>query len=135
PPLLLLALLGLIAAPAATATASSRRARAHALIVTLVAIVAVVNFFGAILPWRRYGDAQQALAARFERELRAGDLFISSESGIDSVFTGRGRHLGVKDLFKRTPKVEGFAILEQTISEQLGRPGRVFVYNFVPNPF
>jgi hypothetical protein len=134
PPLLLLVLLGLIAAPAGSGD-DLRRLRRNAPVVGLLAIFFVVNFYGALLPWRRYGEAKQALAARFERELQAGDLFLSSESGIDSVFMGRGRHLGVKDLFKQKPKTEGFVILEQTIRDQLRRPGRVFVYNFVPNPF
>ncbi len=126
PPLLLLALLGAIAAAGA---------RGRGLVVALLAVVLVVNLVGAILPWRRYGLAKQALATRFARELSAGDLFVSSESGIDSVFIGRGRHFGVKDLFKTTAKAEGFAILDVTIAAGLRRPGRVFVYNVVPNPF
>jgi hypothetical protein len=134
PPLLLLVLLGLIAAPAGP-THDQHRLRRNAPVMGLLAIFFVVNFYGAILPWRRYGGAKQALFARFEPELRAGDRFISSESGIDSVFIGRGRHLGVKDLFKQKPKTEGFVILDQTIGDGIRRPGRVFIYNFVPNSF
>jgi hypothetical protein len=129
PPLLLLILLGLRGWPAGPATP-----RARGIALGLVAIFLGVNFYGAILPWWRYGEAKEALGARFGRELAAGDLFVSSESGIDPVFA-RGRHLGVKDLFKEKPKTEGFALIETTVAERLQGGGRVFLYNFTPNPF
>jgi len=129
PPLLFLVALGVCAWPPATAAPAARGAA-----VALVAIFFVVNFYGAILPWRRYGEAKDALGARFAPELAAGSLFISSESGIDPVFA-RGRHLGVKDLFKEKPKADAFRLIDAAIADDLAVGRRVFVYNVTPNPF
>ena len=50
----------------------------------------------AILPWREYPQMKQGLTARFQPEIQAGDLFVSSESGIDTIFRGSPRHAGVR---------------------------------------
>ena len=129
PALLVILLLGPIAERAA------RRRPWRAAVVALVVAVFVVNLWGAILPWLRYGRMKDALALSFEPAVRAGALFISSESGLDSVFLGHARHVGVKDVFRQTSGTDGFPILDTMIREQLAHGGRVFVYNLTPNPF
>jgi hypothetical protein len=134
PPVLLLLLLAPIAARGEAARAGARMLPMGSVAVLLVALF-VVNLWAAILPWRAYGQMKEALAVRFQRELQSGDLFVSTESGIDSVFLGRGRHVGVKDVLKQKGKSEGFQKLDALIRDQLGRGGRVFLYNLMPNPF
>ena len=93
--------------------------------VWLVALV-VVNVWAAILPWRAYGQMKQGLTARFQPEVQAGDLFVSSESGIDTIFRGNPRHVGVKEVLKQKGRVEGFPIVDALIRDQLGRGGASF---------
>jgi hypothetical protein len=134
PPLVLLLLLWPIAARPPVAPARTRTLLTLSVTVLLVALF-VVNFWAAILPWRGYGQMKEALAARFRPEVQAGDLFLSNESGIDTVFHGYRGHVGVKDVLKQQGKTEGFRTLDALIRERLGRGGRVFLYNFRPNPF
>jgi hypothetical protein len=134
PPLLLLLLLAPIAATSSSA-ARSATSRLTTATVVLVVALAVVNFWAAILPWREYGTMTSALAGRFQREVEAGDLFLSNESGIDAVFRGARGHVGIKDLLKEKGKVDGFRSLDALVEAQLRRGGRVFLYNLVPNAF
>ena len=134
PPLLLLLLLGPIATRPPAASPGVRTLLTGSVTALLVALF-VVNFWAAILPWREYGQMKDALAARFQREFEAGDLFVSNESGIDTIFIGYGRHVGIKDVLKQKGKADGFPSLDALIRDKLGRGGRVFLYNFTPNPF
>jgi hypothetical protein len=133
-PLLLLLLLAPIAARSETGRTGRGRLLIGSVAALLVALF-VVNFWAAILPWRGYGQMKQALAARFQHELGAGDLFVSNESGIDTVFLGHGRHVGVKDVLKQKGRADGFRSLDAAIRDELTRGGRVFLYNLTPNPF
>ncbi len=134
PPLLLLLLLGPIAARGEVAAPRTRSLLTGS-VLALLAVLFVVNFWAAILPWRGFGQMKDALATRFQRELQAGDLFISTESGIDTIFRGRGHYVGVKDVLKQKGRADGFRSLDVLIREQLERGGRIFLYNFTPNPF
>jgi hypothetical protein len=98
PPLLLL--LGPIAARPPGSAPGVRPFLTGSVAVLLVALV-VVNVWAAILPWRAYGQMKQGLTARFQPEVQAGDLFVSSESGIDTIFRGNPRHVGVKEVLKQ----------------------------------
>jgi hypothetical protein len=134
PPLILLLLLWPIAAGPPAAPPRTRALLRGAVAVLLGALF-VVNFWGAILPWRGYGQMKDALAARFQPEFRAGELFVSNESGIDTIFIGYRGHVGIKDTLKEKGRAEGFRSLEALIAEHLGRGGRLFLYNVTPNPF
>lgn len=134
PPLLLLLLLGPISARPAAAPPGGRTLLTGSVAALLVALLGV-NFWGAILPWREYGQMKKDLTARFQREFQAGELFVSNESGIDTIFRGYRRHVGIKDVLKQKGKVDGFQSLDALIRDQLGRGGRVFLYNLTPNPF
>ena len=134
PPLLLLLLLGPIAARPPAPSPGVRPFLTGSVAVLLAALV-VVNVWAAILPWREYGQMKQGLTARFQPEVQAGDLFVSSESGIDTIFRGNPRHVGVKEVLKQKGRAEGFPIVDALIRDQLGRGGRVFLYNLTPNPF
>jgi hypothetical protein len=138
PPLIILAVLGVIAAQKAADRARARRLTG--LVAALVAIVFVVDLGGGILPWRHYGQMKAALEARRASAFRADDLFISSESGIDPIFArlyrgGGAQHVGVKDAFIQMPPREAFASIRAAIDRQLALGRRVFVYNFVPGPY
>jgi hypothetical protein len=138
PPLLLLCVLGVIAAERAADRAGVRRLTA--LVAALVAIVFVVDLDAGIVPWRRYGEMKTDLEARRATQFRADDFFVSSESGIDPIFArlyrgGGVDHLPVKDLFVRRPAPEAFAAIRAAIDERLARGRRVFVYNLVPGPY
>ena len=135
PPLILLLLLGPIAAQADTGSASRRPAFGFAGVATLLALVFAVNVWGGILPWYRYGQMRETLTALKQAAFRPDDFFISAESGIDSIFHAGGNHLSVKGLFRDASKREGFDAIRSTIGEQLGGGRRVFLYNFVPGPF
>jgi hypothetical protein len=133
PPLIILAVLGVIAAQ----KSGARARRLIGLVAALVAVVFVVDLSGGILPWRHYGQMKAALEVRRSREFRADDLFISSESGIDPIFArlyqgGDAHHVSVKNAFIQKPTQEAFASIRAAIDRQLAFGGRVFVYNFVP---
>jgi hypothetical protein len=133
PPLIILAVLGVIAAQ----KSGARARRLIGLVAALVAVVFVVDLSGGILPWRHYGQMKAALEVRRSREFRADDLFISSESGIDPIFArlyqgGDAHHVSVKNAFIQKPTQEAFASIRAAIDRQLALGGRVFVYNFVP---
>ncbi len=135
PPVILLLLLGPIAGQADTRASPRQRGLGVGSIAAFVAVLFVINFWGGILPWFRYGQMKNALAMWCQTEVRSRDLFISSESGLDSVLHACGDHLDVKDVFRRMPKVEVFRLVERAVAERLGQGGRVFMYNFVPSPF
>jgi hypothetical protein len=133
PPLIILAVLGVIAAQ----KSGARARRLIGLVAALVAVVFVVDLSGGILPWRHYGQMKAALEVRRSREFRADDLFISSESGIDPIFArlyqgGDAHHVSVKNAFIQKSTQEAFASIRAAIDRQLAFGGRVFVYNFVP---
>jgi hypothetical protein len=138
PPLIILAVLGVIAAQKSADLARARRLTA--LVAALVAVVFVVDLGGGILPWRHYGQMKAALEVRRVRDFRPDDLFISSESGIDPIFArlyrgGDALHVGVKDVFVQKPTREAFASIRAAIDRQLALGRRVFVYNLVPGPY
>jgi hypothetical protein len=138
PPLVILAVLGVIAAEKSADRA--RALRLTGLVAALVAIVFVVDLSAGILPWRRYGEMKTALEVRRATEFRAEDLFISSESGIDPIFAqiyrgGDARHVSVKNVFIQKPTRQAVVSIRAAIDGQLARGGRVFVYNFVPGPY
>ncbi|HWP74245.1 MAG TPA: hypothetical protein VNU03_07010 [Methylomirabilota bacterium] len=138
PPLIILCVLGVIAAQKAGDGARARRLTG--LVAALVALVFVVDLSGGILPWRHYGQMKAALEVRRSRDFRAEDLFISSESGIDPIFArlyqgGDAHHVGVKDVFVQKPTREAFASIRAAIDGQLALGRRVFVYNLVPGPY
>jgi hypothetical protein len=133
PPLIILAVLGVIAAQ----KSGARARRLIGLVAALVAVVFVVDLSGGILPWRHYGQMKAALEVRRVRDFRPDDLFISSESGIDPIFArlyqgGDAHHVSVKNAFIQKPTQEAFASIRAAIDRQLALGGRVFVYNFVP---
>jgi hypothetical protein len=137
PPLIILCVLGVIAAER---TADTRSRRLAGLVAALVAIVFVVDLGAGILPWRHYGQMKAALEVRRTRDFRPDDLFISSESGIDPIFArlyrgGDAQHVGVKDVFVQKPTREAFASIRGAIDRQLALGRRVFVYNLVPGPY
>jgi len=139
PPLIILSVLGGIVAQK-SGGADGRSAWRIALLAALVVIVFTVDFWGGILPWRRYGDMKVALEARRAAEFRADDLFVSCESGIDPIFArlyrgGDARHVSVKNEFVKRPAAEAFAAIRAAIAVQLRHGGRVFVYNFVPSAY
>ncbi len=135
PPLLLLLLLGSIAAYAEAGTDRRWRTLQAGSVAALLVLVFVINFWGGMLPWLRYGQMKDTLAIQFRTEFRPNDLFISAESGVDTVFQARGNYLRVKELFKDLSKAEGFRFISGLIRDQLRQDGRVFIYNFVPNAF
>ena len=129
PPLIVLVLLGSIAAR----RAGARRWRLGAA-TALLALVGLVNVWAAIAPWYRYGHFRESVAAGQLIAFRPGDFFVSTESGLDAVLGG-GRHLAVKDVLARLSKAAGFAAIDEAIAERLARGQRVFIYNFVPWDF
>lgn len=135
PPLILLLMLGAIALSAedTAATRSPRGAAWRAL--ALVLVVFALNVWGGIRPWYQYGQLQERLIQRQARDFRQSDLFISTESGIDSVFDRVGEHIHVKDALIRTTSDEAFSAITEAIHERLDSRQRVFVYNFVPSPY
>jgi hypothetical protein len=138
PPLIILSVLGVIAAQKSRDGARSRRLTG--LVAALVAVVFVVDLGGGILPWRHYGQMKAALEVRRAAEFRADDLFVSSESGIDPIFArlyrgGGAQHVSVKDVFIEKPTREAFPAIRSAIDRQLAMGRRVFVYNFVPGPY
>jgi len=138
PPLIILCVLGVIAAQKAGDGARARRLTG--LIAALGALVFVVDLSGGILPWRHYGQMKAALEVRRSRDFRPDDLFVSSESGIDPIFArlyqgGDAHHVGVKDVFVQKPTREAFASIRAAIDGQLALGRRVFVYNFIPGPY
>ena len=135
PPLILLVLLGPMIRRAQRSGPPRVPRWPVAAVTALLVLVAAVNFHAAMRPWYRYGQMKEVLAARFRATSRPGDFFISSESGIDSVFQRPGNHLAVKAVFTHASKDEGFVTIRTAISERLARGQRVFVYNLVPTPF
>lgn len=131
PPLVLLLLLGAIAAQRGVA-ARHRPMRAAA---ALLVVVFVVNVWGGILPWYRYGRMKDALAAQFRAAFRPDDVFISTESGVDAIFSGNGNGLQVNALFRTSTRQDVFDTIRTAIATELARGHRVFVYNFVPSPY
>ena len=134
PPLILILVLGPIAVKARSVHGGRHPRWPVAAPAALLILVAAVNLQAGILPWYRYGELRQLVAARLGPEAQPDGFFISSESGIDSVLFTEGNHLGVKDVFTRSSKEEGFAAIRNAIEDHL-TPGRVFVYNLVPAPF
>ena len=138
PPLILLLVLGVIAAQ--KSADGARPAWRLGLVAALVVVVFAANFWGGVLPFRRYGEMTATLEARRVAEFRADDLFISSESGIDTIFArlyqgGGAHHVSVKNVFVKKPAPEAFAAIRVEIERQLAHGRRVFVYNFVPAPY
>jgi hypothetical protein len=138
PPLIILSILGVIAAQ--KSEDGVRSSRLVWLVAALIAVVFVVNLGAGILPWRRYGQMKAALEMRRAAEFRADDLFVSSESGIDPIFArlyrgGDAQHVAVKDVFVQMPAREAFASVRAAIDRHLALGHRVFVYNFVPGPY
>lgn len=138
PPLIILSVLGVIAAQ--KSEDGTRSSRLIWLVAALIAVVFVVNLGAGILPWRRYGQMKTALEVRRAAEFRADDLFVSSESGIDTIFArlyrgGDAQHVAVKDVFVQMAAREAFASVRAAIDRHLALGHRVFVYNFVPGPY
>jgi len=138
PPLVLLLILGAIA-PQKSGGAARPLWRTGC-VAGLVVLVFLVDLWGGILPFRRYGDMWTSLEARHAAEFRPDDLFVSCESGIDTIFArlyrgGDARHVSVKNEFVKSPAPEAFATIRAAIVRQLDGGGRVFVYNFVPAPY
>ena len=138
PPLIILSVLGVIAAQ--KSEDGTRSSRLIWLVAALIAVVFVVNLGAGILPWRRYGQMKTALEVRRTAEFRADDLFVSSESGIDTIFArlyrgGDAQHVAVKDVFVQMAAREAFASVRAAIDRHLALGHRVFVYNFVPGPY
>ena len=138
PPLILLLVLGVIAAQ--KSVDGARCALRLGLVAALVVVVFVVDLWGGILPFRRYGEMKASLESKRTTEFRADDLFVSSESGIDPIFArlyqgGGARHLSVKNVFTDHPARQALDVIRADIARQLERNGRVFVYNFVPSTY
>jgi hypothetical protein len=135
PPLVLLLVLGAIATPtdANDATRWWRPGAWRAVVLLLV--VFTINVWAGIRPWYQYGHMKERLTERRARDFRQTDLFISTESGIDSVFKGLGEHIHVKDALIKTTNDEVFSAITEAIRERLDQRQRVFVYNFVPSPY
>jgi hypothetical protein len=138
PPLILLMVLGVVAAQ--TSTGGRRSGWRTGLVAVLVVVVFAVDLGGGVLPWRRYGVMKATLESRRAAEFRPDDLFISSESGIDPIFArlyqaGVAHHVSVKNVFVENPAPEAFASIRAEIGRQLALGRRVFVYNFVPAPY
>jgi hypothetical protein len=138
PPLIILSVLGVIAAQKSADRARSRWLTG--LVAALVAVAFVVDLSAGILPWRRYGEMKTDLEVRRARAFLADDLFISSESGIDPIFArlyrgGEAYHVNVKEVFIEKPPREALASIRAAIDRHLALGHRVFVYNFVPGPY
>jgi hypothetical protein len=101
----------------------------------LLAVVFTINIWAGIRPWYQYGQMKERLAARASSDFRRGDLFISTESGIDRIFRDVGEHVHVKDEFLVKTNDEAFSLVSAGIRQRLERRQRVFVYNFVPSPY
>ena len=138
PPLIVLLVLSAIGAQ--KSDDDKHRTLQVGLIGVLVAVVFVVNLWGDILPRLRYTEMKAELEARRAADFRAEDLFVSSESGIDTIFArlyqgGGAHHVSVKNVFVKKPAPEAFAAIRVEIERQLALGRRVFVYNFVPAPY
>jgi hypothetical protein len=135
PPLVLLLMLGalVMSADEHDATRSWRSGVWRAL--ALVLVVFTINAWAGIRPWYQYGQLKERLTERQARDFRQSDLFISTESGIDSVFDRIGEHIHVKDALIKTTDDEVFSAISQAIRERLDQRRRVFVYNFAPSPY
>lgn len=104
-------------------------------VVALLLLIFAINAWGGILPWYRYGRMKDELAVRQARDFGSGDLFISCESGLDSIFQRGPNHLEVKNVFLRLPAKDAFGAIQKAIAQQVERNGRVYLYNFVPSAF
>jgi hypothetical protein len=135
PPLILLLMLGAVAISADESgmTRWWRDGAWRAL--ALVLVVFTINVWAGIRPWYQYGQLKERLTERRAREFRPGDLFISTESGIDPIFDRVGEHIHVKDALIKTTDDEVFSAIAEAIGERLDQRQRVFVYNFVPSPY
>src|SRR5262249_20452023 len=78
---------------------------------------------------------KQRLAERVARDFQPTDLFISTESGIDSIFDRVGEHIHVKDAQIKTTDDEVFSAITEAIHERLEQRQRGVVYNFLPSPY
>jgi len=135
PPLILLLMLGAVAI-SADASGMTRWWRSGAWrALALVLVVFTINVWAGIRPWYQYGQLKERLTERRAREFRPGDLFISTESGIDPIFDRVGEHIHVKDALIKTTDDEVFSAIAEAIGERLDQRQRVFVYNFVPSPY
>jgi hypothetical protein len=135
PPLVLLLMLGLLVRPAEEHGLSRWRRSGAWRALALVLVVFTINVWAGIRPWYQYGQLKDRLAERQARDARPGDLFISTESGIDSIVGKVGEHIHVKDALIRTTSDEVFSAISEAIRERLDSRRRVFVYNFVPSPY
>jgi len=99
----------------------------------LVALVCFVNGTSAILPWHRYGRMRERVAEVVVPRLTPGDLAVSTESGLDTVFEGHVEQLFLKNLLYREGKRQGFETAEAEIDARLKAGRRVYVYNLVPS--
>jgi hypothetical protein len=128
PPLVLLLVIGPMAREQAGLPSRWLRPVGAALLL----VVVLVNVSSAILPWYRYGRMRDRLVVTIGSTFRPGDLVLSIESGIDSVFKRRVDQFPVKDLLYREGKSRGLAIVLAEIESRLARGHRVFVHNLVP---
>ena len=135
PPLVLLLLLGPIALRVGGDRPRGRLRVGTGGVAALLALVLAVNYWGGIEPWYRYGRMKEWLTARFQTGFRPDDFFVSTESGVDSIFANRARALPVKDVFLRASKTEAFEVIRTAVATELWQGRRVFVYSFVPSPF
>jgi hypothetical protein len=136
PPLVLLLMLGALAAPAANDDAASWWRTGAWRALALVLVVFTINVWAGIRPGYQYGQMKARLIAIAARDFRPSDLFISTESGLDRVFDDQvGEHIYVKNALLKTTDDEVFGAITEAIRERLEQRHRVFVYNFVPSPY
>jgi hypothetical protein len=135
PPLVLLLVLGtLVRSTEDDGTGRSWRGGVWRAL-ALVLVVFTINVWSGIRPWHQYGQLKERLTERRDRDFRPGDLFISTESGIDRIFDQVGEHIHVKNALIKTTDDEVFSAITEAIRERLDQRQRVFVYNFVPSPY
>jgi hypothetical protein len=135
PPLLIVLMLGAIATRATPGGDPRRRRWQLALVVVLLAVVATGNFWGAMLPYYRYGRLDQSLRLWMKTEVRRDDLFVSAEAALDPLIPDERRHVDLKNVFAKTSKEEGFRAVREQIAAEVAEGRRVFVYNLVPSPY
>jgi hypothetical protein len=131
PPLLVLLLLGAIAGHLVAGEETRQRRRLR-VVGALLVVVAVGNFWGAILPWYRYGQQRQALTALARSEFRDDDYFVTVELQPEILLGRPVEHLSVKDAFRTKSKPEGFDAARAAIAERVAAGRRVFACDLIP---